>query len=111
MPALRQAVSRRVAAAVPESLRPVHQDRARCADGVSVPAGALVLTPVTLPWLNCQFARSATWQKWSKDEGEWRPADPPAKYAETLMHLAGEWRAPVLTGGPRWSGWAWLIRV
>jgi hypothetical protein len=79
-------------------VRPVHQDRARCADGVSIPAGALVLTPVTLPWLNVQFSRAATWLKYSRDDGDWKPADPPTKYAETLMHLAGEWRAPVLAG-------------
>jgi hypothetical protein len=79
-------------------VRPVKQDRARCADGVSIPAGALVLTPVTLPWLNVQFSRAATWLKFSRDDGDWKPADPPAKYAEALMHLAGEWRAPVLTG-------------
>ena len=78
-------------------VRPVKQD-VSSVGSVRIPAGALVLTAVTTPWLNRRFGQSAKWLKFSRDDGDWKPADPPQKYAETLLAMAGEWRAPVLTG-------------
>ncbi|WP_034435258.1 phage NrS-1 polymerase family protein [Candidatus Contendibacter odensensis] len=79
-------------------VRPVKQDTSTGKKSIRIPAGALVLKEVNLPWLNRRFSQSAQWVKFNKEAEEWLPADPPPKYAETLLALAGEWRAPVLTG-------------
>lgn len=78
-------------------VRPVKQDVST--DGsVRIPAGALVLTMVNTSWLNRRFSQAAQWVKFNKEAKGWLPADPPTKYADTLLAMAGEWRAPVLTG-------------
>ncbi len=78
-------------------VRPVKQD-VSTVGSVRIPAGALVLTIVNTSWLNRRFSQSAKWVKFNKETGDWLPADPPTKYADTLLAMAGEWRAPVLTG-------------
>ena len=78
-------------------VRPVKQD-VSTAGSVRIPAGALVLNLLNTSWLNRRFSQSAKWVKFNKEAGDWLPADPPTKYADTLLAMAGEWRAPVLTG-------------
>ncbi|MBK8753020.1 MAG: hypothetical protein IPL99_15965, partial [Candidatus Competibacteraceae bacterium] len=79
-------------------VRPVKQDASTEKEGVLLPAGALVLNPVDLPWLNRRFSQAAQWEKFDKRTGVWGPADPPNKYAETYMSMAGEWRVQILKG-------------
>lgn len=78
-------------------VRPVKQD-VSTVGSVRIPAGALVLNLLNTSWLNRRFSQAAQWVKFNKETGEWLPADPPTKYADTLLAMAGEWRAPVLTG-------------
>lgn len=78
-------------------VRPVKQD-VSTGGSVRIPAGALVLNLLNTSWLNRRFSQSAKWVKFNKETGDWLPADPPTKYADTLLAMAGEWRAPVLTG-------------
>lgn len=68
------------------------------ASGVRRAAGALVLIPVRAPWLTEQFGRAATWLRHDARSEKWRPTDPEAKYANTYLARAGEWRLSVLRG-------------
>ena len=79
-------------------VRPVKQDASTEGGGIRLPAGALVLNPIDLPWLNRRFSQAAKWVKFDKRTGVWIPADPPNKYAETYLSMAGEWHVQILTG-------------
>lgn len=65
-------------------------------DGVRRPSGALLIHPVSAPWLREKFAISAVWMKHGKDEPY--PVNPPTEHARALLARVGEWRAPVLRG-------------
>lgn len=59
-------------------------------------SGALILTAVNAAWLREQFARSARWEKPTKN-GATR-ADPPQEAATAYLARVGEWNLPFLQG-------------
>ncbi|NWG52878.1 MAG: bifunctional DNA primase/polymerase [Hydrogenophilaceae bacterium] len=62
-------------------------------------AGALVLTPVTEPWLLDQLSRVARFAKPSARKGDsFVTADPPLALARGLLARKGAWRLPVIRG-------------
>lgn len=65
-------------------------------DGVSRPSGALLIHPISSPWLRENFARSADWYL-STDAGG-KAINPPVGHATALLARVGEWKAPVLRG-------------
>ncbi len=65
-------------------------------DGVERPGGALLLTRIVPPWLREQFARSANWEKATKEAT--KPINPPFEHASAYLARVGEWRVPVLNG-------------
>lgn len=66
-------------------------------DGVNRSGGAIVMRPVTAPWLKEQLARVANWERPVKGD-KYVSCDPPAKIGNTYLARIGEWRLPVLNG-------------
>ncbi|PTW50583.1 bifunctional DNA primase/polymerase [Rhodovulum kholense] len=65
-------------------------------DGVQRPSGALLIHPVTAPWVREKFALAADWFKPGKEMPI--PINPPSEHASAYLARVGEWRAPVLVG-------------
>lgn len=65
-------------------------------EGVGRDSGALILKPVTAPWLREQFARVARWVRPGK-KGATR-ADPPQDAATAYLARVGEWKLRFLQG-------------
>jgi hypothetical protein len=65
-------------------------------EGVGRDTGALVLKPISSPWLREQFARVAIWERPTK-EGATR-TNPPSEIATTYLARVGEWKLRFLQG-------------
>lgn len=68
------------------------------ADGVSRPAGAVVIMEAQKPFLLDVLGRFGRFEKFDKRSDDWLPADPPKEVAETILARAGLWPMPVLRG-------------
>lgn len=66
-------------------------------EGVGRDSGALILKPVTVPWLKEQFARVARWEKPGK-KGATVRANPPSDAATAYLARVGEWKLRFLQG-------------
>ncbi|MDH4986207.1 hypothetical protein QEZ47_11810 [Aminobacter anthyllidis] len=66
-------------------------------EGVGRDGGALILKPVSMPWLKEQFARVARWEKPSKKGGTVR-INPPSDAATAYLARVGEWKLRFLQG-------------
>jgi hypothetical protein len=66
--------------------------------GVRRKAGSIVIMPVTKEYLTLALARSARWERHDGRARGFRPIEPPAPLAASLLAMVGEWRLPVLTG-------------
>lgn len=65
-------------------------------DGIQRDNGALILKPITTPWLREQFALAAHWKRIVGEEEKKVPADPPPDAANAYLARAGEWKVPPL---------------
>lgn len=66
-------------------------------EGVGRDSGALILKPVTSPWLREQFARVARWEQ-PTVKGGMKRIDPPPDAASAYLARVGEWRLRFLQG-------------
>jgi putative DNA primase/helicase len=69
--------------------------------GITVPAHAITLEPVTRDWLQLELGRIAPWEKLVvtlKGEKKWIPCDPPGKVAAGVLADRAGWRCRVLNG-------------
>ncbi len=66
-------------------------------EGVGRDSGALILKPVTSPWLREQFARVARWEQ-PTAKGGMKRIDPPPDAASAYLARVGEWRLRFLQG-------------
>ena len=69
--------------------------------GMTVPANAIILEPVSKEWLQIELGRIAPWEKpLPKRDGslEWVPCDPPVKVAAGVLADRAGWLCRVLNG-------------
>lgn len=66
--------------------------------GANLPAGSLIIEPVTKPWLAETMNQVAVWRKHNERERGMVKADCPLKYAEHYLARKGDWKIRVLTG-------------
>lgn len=66
-------------------------------EGVGRDSGALILKPVTSPWLREQFARVARWEQ-PTAKGKMKRIDPPPDAASAYLARVGEWKLRFLQG-------------
>ena len=69
--------------------------------GVTVPADAIILEPVTRDWLLLELGRIVPWEKLvvtMRGEKKWVRCDPPAKIAAGILADRAGWRCRVLNG-------------
>ncbi len=68
------------------------------ADGVSRPAGAVVIMEAQKAFLMDVLGRFASFEKFNARAEAWKPANPPKELAETIQARAGLWPVPPLRG-------------
>ncbi len=68
------------------------------ADGVSRPAGAVVIMEAQKAFLMDVLGRFASFEKFNVRDDAWKPANPPKELAETIQARAGLWPVPPLRG-------------
>lgn len=68
------------------------------ADGVSRPAGAVVIMEAQKAFLMDVLGRFASFEKFNIRVGAWLPANPPKELAETIQARAGLWPVSALRG-------------
>jgi putative DNA primase/helicase len=100
---VRAAIEALHSAAVPiydrggQLVRPVqHVTDSPIRDGVRRADGALILTPVGADWLRVQLAEVAAWRKFDGRTEKWKPCDPPADVARTIVAAPDEGCWPYL---------------
>jgi putative DNA primase/helicase len=67
-------------------------------DGVTRPAGAVCIFPVTAPFLMTVLSRHGRFEKFDARKKVWIPADPPKAAAEAILARAGMWPFSNLRG-------------
>lgn len=71
---------------------------AAMSDGISRPAGAVVIMEAQKAFLMDVLGRFGQFEKFNARAEAWKPANPPKDLAETIQARAGLWPVPVLRG-------------
>jgi putative DNA primase/helicase len=79
-------------------VRPVEQAgvTGTSGDGVRRPLGSMIVAPVCPDWIRMQLAEVAAWRKIDGRIERWKPTDPPADIARTIVAAPDEGRWPYL---------------
>ncbi len=79
-------------------VRPILTTGGAASGGGRLPAGIIIFTPVTIPFLQDLLNRNIKFLKYDKRAGDYLPTDAPKKIAEMLLARAGMWPFPEVIG-------------
>ncbi len=76
----------------------VSRDPVPTVRGISRPAGVATIKEVTETWLLNQLDRRIKFEKWDGRSEDFKRCHAPKEIAQRLLHNAGSWKFPTLTG-------------
>lgn len=76
----------------------VSRDPVPTVRGISRPAGVATIKEVTETWLLNQLDRRIEFEKWDGRSEDFKRCHAPKEIAQRLLHNAGSWKFPTLTG-------------